>query len=168
MISQNASQLNDLLLTIGYDSETVKSMSENERFNAISSYLVNVESDVNTLALQYDELQQKYDELSSKTLADLSAPSLVIQGESIDTTLQDYVAVINGKNFYQETFLNTYILDEQLSLSEGVLRYADSAPERIKVTDAVMHDNSIIVQETSDYIMGTETCTYGLVTKGGT
>lgn len=137
--NETVSQVNDLLLTIGYDSETVGNMDEEEKFNALSSYLVNVEANENALT-----------ELKPKTLADLFAPSLVIQGESIDTTLQDFVAVINGKNYYQETFLNSYILDEQLSLSDGVLRYADSAPERMKVTDAVMHDNSnfVIVQET--------------------
>lgn len=162
------SQLKDLLLTMGYDSETVDAMNENEMLEMLSSYLVSTKADTDALSLQYAELQQEYDELSSKTLAELRVPALVIEGESITTTLRDYVAVINGKNYYQETLLNSYILDEQLSVKEGVLYYAESAPERVKaVTDVMLHDNDRfeIQKESSEYTMGTKECTYGLVNK---
>ncbi|MDO4327617.1 MAG: hypothetical protein Q4E24_16605 [bacterium] len=177
VISQTVSQLSSLLLTIGYDSDTVDSMSEAEMLDTLSSYLESMEDDAKALALQYAEfqqdyvgLQEDYDELSSKTMAELSAPSLVINGESIDTTLKDYVAVINGKNYYMESLLNSCILDEQLSVKDDTLYYAETASERVKaVTDALLHDNADgrfeIQKESSDYLIGTKSCTYGLVNK---
>lgn len=173
VISQTRSQLSSLLLTIGYDSDTVDFMTEDEMLAALFSYLEGTEDTTNALALRYAKLQQdyadlqeNYEELNSKTMAELSAPSLVIKGESIDTTLKDYVAVINGKNYYMESLLNSYILDEQISARDDILYYAETASERVKaVTDALLHDNSRfeIEKESSEYVMGTKSCTYGLV-----
>lgn len=151
------SRLNDLLLMIGYDSESMKTMNMEDIFNILSSYLTDAKEDENMLS-----------ELNAKTLADLSAPSLVVQGESINTTLRDYMAVINGKNYFQETLLNSYILDEQLSVKEGVIYYEESVPEKIRVvTDAILHDNDWfeVQKESSEYIIGSKECTYGLVNK---
>lgn len=94
-----------------------------------------------------------------------STPELTVKGEDIDTTMKDYVATIDGKNYYQETLLNTYILDDEISLQDGVLRYAATAAERVKVTDTIIYDkeNFSIVEETSDYMIGSDICTYGLV-----
>lgn len=114
------------------------------------------------------ELMQKNGELSSllssQPTVDYSDPPLVIKGEEVDTTLKDYIATINGKNYYQEALLNTYILDAQLSVNDGKLTYDVVVPERVKaVTDAVIHDiqKFSVVKETSDAMMGTKLCTYG-------
>ena len=90
-----------------------------------------------------DELTQLNTEFSLQPVVTFSSPSLVIEGENLETTLQDYVVTIDGKCYYLETLLNTYVLDDEISLQDGVLQYAAKAAERKKVTDTVIHDNSL-------------------------
>lgn len=149
-------------------------MSYEKALQAVYEEVQILKDENKSLSNQVEEQTVLADDLNSR-ISEISAeienvqyktPSLVISGESIDTPLRDFVAVIEGKNYYLETFLNSFILDEKISMKDGTLSYMDSMPEKVKaVTGAVIHDNDRFeVQEaSSDYIMGTEPCTYGLV-----
>ena len=171
MEEQNAlsSELRSALISAGYAAEEVNALDADGLVAALSDYsgrLTQLQAENARLSEDYQTLATEYAALEAGPQVEFSAPSLSIQGESMDTTLKDFVAVVDGKNYYQEAFLNTYLLDEPLSVEDGVLYYGDSSSERVKaVTDALLHDNDRFeIQEgTSEYVLGTKECTYGLV-----
>ena len=171
MEEQNAlsSELRSALISAGYAVDEINAMDADGLSAALSDYsgrLTQLQAENARLSEDYQTLATEYAAQEAGPQVEFSAPSLSIQGESIDTTLKDFVAVVDGKNYYQEAFLNTYLLDEPLSVEDGVLYYGDSSSERVKaVTDALLHDNDRFeIQEgTSEYFLGTKECTYGLV-----
>ena len=171
MEEQNAlsSELRSALISAGYAVDEINAMDADGLVAALSDYsgrLTQLQAENARLSEDYQTLATEYAALEAGPQVEFSAPSLSIQGESMDTTLKDFVAVVDGKNYYQEAFLNTYLLDEPLSVEDGVLYYGDSSSERVKaVTDALLHDNDRFeIQEgTSEYVLGTKECTYGLV-----
>lgn len=164
-----SSGLRSSLISAGYDADEVNALDTDGLTAALSDYgeKLTREEDRNAqLTGDYQALEAAYTALASGPAVEFSAPSLTIQGESMDTTLKDFVAVVDGKNYYQEAFLNSYLLDKPLSVVDGVLYYGDSSSERVKaVTDALLHDNDRfeIQESTSEYVLGTKECTYGLV-----
>ena len=171
MEEQNAlsSELRSALISVGYAADEINAMDADGLVAALSDYsgrLTQLQAENARLSEDYQTLATEYAALEAGPQVEFSAPSLSIHGEGMDTTLKDFVAVVNGKNYYQEAFLNTYLLDEPLSVEDGVLYYGDSSSERVKaVTDALLHDNDRFeIQEgTSEYVLGTKECTYGLV-----
>ncbi len=118
------SGLRSLLISAGYDEEQVNSLDTDGLLAMFSDYsqrLTEEEAKNMELARDYQTLEAEYATLNSKPMAELLTPSLIVQGESIDTTLKNCVTVVDGKNYYHETLLNSYILDEQISMRDGIL-----------------------------------------------
>ena len=72
---------------------------------------------------EYDSLIEELEYLKQQKIATLSTPNLKILGENIDSTLIDYVALINGRTYYLEEFLNTFLPDE-ISNNNNIVQYA--------------------------------------------
>lgn len=98
---------------------------------------------INELNAKIEELQSEVTDYKEKTWAELSAPNATVLGEKIDTTLRDYMAVIQSHNYYSEDFLNQ-VLPKSFVFEDNTIFYDKPAPERVKVTSRIIYDTAHI------------------------
>ncbi len=98
---------------------------------------------INKLNAKIEDLQSKVTDYEEKTWAELSAPNATVLGEKIDTTLRDYMAVIQSHNYYSEDFLNQ-VLPKSFVFEDNTIFYDKPAPERVKVTSRIIYDTADI------------------------
>lgn len=110
----------------------------------------NYSEDLQTVNSKYEDLKSKADDkiqeleqsLKEQKVVTLSSPDLKILGENVNTTLTDYVATIDGRIYYSEGFLNTF-LPNKISNNNGIVQYGENIPEKINVVSAgLIYDNS--------------------------
>ena len=94
---------------------------------------------INKLNAKIEDLQSKVTDYEEKTWAELSAPNATVLGEKIDTTLRDYMAVIQSHNYYSEDFLNQ-VLPKSFVFEDNTIFYDKPAPEKVKVTSRIIYD----------------------------
>jgi hypothetical protein len=121
-----------------------------------------------SLAMEVEQLKSEIEQLKEKKVAELSSPELKIKGEDTNTTFTDYMAIVDGRRYYLEGFLNTFLPDE-ISNDEGVVQYGKDMPEKVNViSEGLTYDESNLVVhkgETS-FSMGTENYFFGITTNG--
>ena len=111
-----------------------------------------------------DELATTKGEYAQKTWATLSRPDAVISGERLDTTIRDYMAVINNHNYYLEDFLNQF-LPEQFEFDSDTIYYDKDAPEKVSVTKDMIYDTykTVFYDGSSHFTMMRNDYQYGIL-----
>lgn len=80
--------------------------------------------------------------LRNQKSAKLSSPKLEILGENIDTTITNYTAIIDGKAYYLEDFLNTFLPETILYENETIM-YGQEMTEKLNVVNSeLLYDKS--------------------------
>ncbi len=116
---------------------------------------------------EYDSLIEELEYLKQQKIATLSTPNLKILGENIDSTLIDYVALINGRTYYLEEFLNTFLPDE-ISNNNNIVQYGKDVPEKVNVVSAgLIYDDSQFdfYNGDSHFTMSLQNYNSGIVTR---
>lgn len=106
----------------------------------MSEQKTNYDKSLNEISGENEELKAELEELEGQKLAKLSSPDLNILGESKSTTLNNYMATIDGHTYYLEGFLNTFLPDE-ISYNEGIIKYGKDVPDKINaVSEGLIYD----------------------------
>lgn len=77
------------------------------RYNALDTNYTSLKEEYGELEEEYEELEQRYEELSSRTFAELSDASLIIDGLKV-SELNKCIALVNGKVFFDANVLYTF------------------------------------------------------------
>jgi len=144
-ISEKESHSEDLydairafLIALGEKEHNVNGYTDSE----LIASLARAETKVQQLEGDNSDLSAELRELQSQVLAKLVTPKAYISGEPSDTTIRDYLAVINAHNYYSEEFLNSF-LPKSLLYEENTIYYDKEAPEKTNVISAnLTHDVS--------------------------
>ncbi|MBD5463923.1 MAG: hypothetical protein HDR24_12870 [Lachnospiraceae bacterium] len=101
-----------------------------------------INKSIETITQNNKNLTIELKDLKEQKTAILGSPDLKILGEDINTTLTDYIASIDGHNYYSENLLNSF-LPEKISYDDKVIRYGEDSPQKINVISAgLIYDDS--------------------------
>lgn len=171
MIEDTFKGMND-----NYSSDISNSKSENQRLNNLIESLNSNAEDLKTNNIA---LSERIKELEQQETVELKESNLIIDGELMNAgdSINNSVAVINGNNYYSQSFLNTYILENDNHIkydpSENSVVLGNQKPERIKLNwDEMVTDvkdvNYYSLGNSDTFSMGTNVYNEGCVVKRNT
>lgn len=155
--------IQQFLISIGKDEETVLKYSQRELTDKLADE-VNEFSEFQTI---YKSQQEDLKRLKAQKMAVLSEPRLNILGEDVETSWKDYMASIDGANFYSEGLLNSF-LDESIRYQDGTIYYGKDIPVRVNAVSAgLLYDGLAldVYDEDSHFSMGNRDYSSGIVAK---
>lgn len=129
-----------LLSELPYLAEaTVKNSSDKDKT------IEKLNEDKNKLIEDNEKKQSKIDDYEKRKEAELLASYLIIDGELMNNgdSINNAVAKVDGNNYYAETFLNSFILWDQIKydLQEKSVIVGSAKPEKVKFSwDAMVSD----------------------------
>lgn len=137
-----SSSIRKFLIAAGEKESNVSNYSTSQLLSALINTATIIQGLENDNALLLAEANRLQSELQSQVLVKLRTPNAYISGEQSDTTIKDYLALINSHNYYSEEFLNSF-LPKSLVYEDDIIYYDKEAPERINVINSgVIYDNS--------------------------
>lgn len=157
--------LNDILIDNKLENVR-KDMSWQEMFVIIRDKASGSESKEDTIA----SLEKRIEELEAQTSAEVLSVGLIVDGEQINTSIPNSVAIINEHIFYSETLLNSF-LDEQISYGalKTTVYYGSERAEKIAFPSTMITDiegfDVYAVGSGKSFKMGTNIYDNGLVTR---
>ncbi|MBQ4428679.1 MAG: hypothetical protein II871_02775 [Clostridia bacterium] len=164
-VNQDATlKLYDLLRDSGAIDADSNSVTQEQLLSLLSDYFEKLTKSIRSIESERDSYKKQYEDSdieNSKTIdalnneiqgykdeiaeykdriwAELSTPAATVSGEEIDTTLRDYMAVIQSHNYYSEDFLNQ-VLPKSFVFEDNTIFYDKPAPEKVKVTSRIIYD----------------------------
>lgn len=130
--------LRKYLISIGKNESLIETYTTDELLDMLSQTSVSVSA----TETENEHLIAELKELKKQTTAILFSPKLKILGESIDSTMKNHIAIIDGHIYYSENLLNTF-LPESIMYKDEVILYGQATPEKVNVIDlGLLYDNS--------------------------
>lgn len=123
--------IREFLIAFGEKESDVNKYSASE----LIASLTNAATKMQDIERANSSLSTELEELQSQVLAKLITPKAYILGEPSDTTIKDYLAIINTHNYYSEEFLNSF-LSYPLQYEENTIYYNKEAPEKVNIISA--------------------------------
>lgn len=120
------------------------------------------------------DLQKQVDDYKQRKEAELVDTGLIIDGELMNNgdSVKTAIAKVDGHNYYSESLLNTYIVEEKISYdSQGKTVIVGSAkPEKVKFSwDMVTNAEGVDVYQIgagNSFVMDTKSFSEGIVLSG--
>lgn len=176
----------EALVNMGQDQSTVSEMNRNTMLAQLPNLadglydkcddkdrqIEQLNSRITALEQEKADLQKQVDDYKRRKEAELIGSKLIIDGELMNNgdSVNNAVARVEGNNFYSDSFLNTYILEEQIryDLQENSVVVGNAKPEKVKFSwdDMVSGREGIDVYQMgggSSFAMAKNSYTEGLV-----
>lgn len=163
-LDEHQDNLKDILTASGTNSATVTNMSYEDTLAYIKGQVEISKSQQDTIK----SLQNRISELEAQTTAEIVNASLVVDGQQIDSNIPNSVAKINGRYFFVETLLNSFLEDEILfDITKSTIIYGLERAEKIVFqTDMITDINGFSIYSVgagNSFKIGTEVYDNGLV-----
>ena len=147
-----------------YASNILDLKSENQRLNKL---IESLNSNIDELKKNNNALNESNKLLGHRKTVDLKKTNLIISGELMNAgeSINNTVAVIDGNNYYSQSFLNTYILDDDSHIkyneTENAVILGNQKPEKTKFNwDGMVTDTDKVIYyrlgDSETFSMGTD------------